>query len=128
MDIAIALPTVIFILPPACLLVYLLQRWQSPGPLFFRQKRTGINFAPFEILKFRTMHPDEESQAIQAKESDPRVFSAGRWLRKLSIDEIPQVLNVLWGEMSIVGPRPHMVEHDGQFEAIVKTYPDPGVL
>jgi exopolysaccharide biosynthesis polyprenyl glycosylphosphotransferase len=122
LDLAIALPVAIFVLPPVCVIVYALQKWQSPGPVFFRQSRTGINFEPFEILKFRTMHADEGNQMVQAREGDPRVFRAGHWLRRLSVDELPQVLNVIRGEMSIVGPRPHMVEHDGQFEAIAKTY------
>ena len=122
LDLAIALPVAILILPPACLAVYLLQRWQSPGHLFFRQRRTGINFEPFEILKFRTMDLGAASSTLQAKANDPRVFKAGRLLRKLSVDELPQVLNVIWGDMSIVGPRPHMVEHNGKFEAVAKTY------
>jgi len=121
-DIALALPVLLFVLPVLCLVVYLIQRVQSPGPLFYRQRRTGIHFKPFEILKFRTMYASGHDETVQAQVNDERVFSIGGWLRRLSIDEVPQVINVLRGEMSIVGPRPHMVEHDGQFERVAETY------
>ena len=122
LDLSIAVPVVLFVLPPVTLLVYLIQRWQSPGPLFFKQMRTGFQFTPFEIIKFRTMSVFNPNEASQATSDDPRVFSAGRWLRKLSIDELPQFINVLRGEMSIVGPRPHMVEHDTRFAKAAKYY------
>jgi exopolysaccharide biosynthesis polyprenyl glycosylphosphotransferase len=122
LDVAIALPVFLFALPILCLVVHLIHRGQSPGPLFYRQRRTGIHFQPFNILKFRTMHAEDHDETVQATRNDHRVFSLGGWLRRLSIDEIPQVINVLRGEMSIVGPRPHMVEHDGQFERVAETY------
>ncbi|HEY5895292.1 MAG TPA: exopolysaccharide biosynthesis polyprenyl glycosylphosphotransferase [Chthoniobacterales bacterium] len=121
-DMAIALPIVAFALPLACLAVWLIQRYQSPGPLLFRQRRTGIQFEPFDILKFRTMHVQNPDPTMQATKEDARVFPLGKWMRKLSIDELPQFLNVLRGEMSVVGPRPHMVEHDGTFSKVAEMY------
>ncbi|MCB1090673.1 MAG: sugar transferase, partial [Verrucomicrobiae bacterium] len=93
----------------------------SPGPLFYRQKRTGRNGEIFEVYKFRTMHVNDTPGA-QAKVGDPRIFPGGRFLRKSSLDEIPQFINVLLGEMSVVGPRPHFVDHDSQFAEIVHDY------
>lgn len=121
-DVAIALPIVVFVLPVACLAVSLIHRFQSPGPLLFRQRRTGIQFEPFDILKFRTMHVANPNPSAQATQGDARVFPLGKWLRKLSLDELPQFINVLCGEMSVVGPRPHMVEHDGLFGKIADMY------
>ena len=122
LDIAVALPVVIFILPPVSLFVLLAHRWQSPGPLFFRQRRSGFQNNPFEIIKFRTMHVANPDESLQATKGDPRVFSVGRWLRRLSIDELPQFVNVLRSEMSVVGPRPHMIEHDGEFAKSAQAY------
>lgn len=121
-DIAIALPIVVFVLPVACLTVWLIHHFQSPGPLLFRQRRTGIQFEPFDILKFRTMHVQNPDPTVQATKGDARVFPLGKWMRKLSIDELPQFINVLNGEMSVVGPRPHMVEHDGTFSKVAEMY------
>ncbi len=121
-DISIALFAVAVVLPPLALAVWLIHRNQSPGPLFFRQTRAGIQNRRFEIVKFRTMHFSECPSTEQARETDERVFSLGRLLRKTSIDEIPQFLNVLFGDMSVVGPRPHMLEHNEEFAAIMANY------
>jgi exopolysaccharide biosynthesis polyprenyl glycosylphosphotransferase len=121
-DIALALPVVVFILPPVCLFVSLAHRWQSPGPLFFRQRRSGFQNDPFEIIKFRTMHVDNPDEAAQATKGDPRIFPVGRWLRRLSVDELPQFINVLRADMSVVGPRPHMIEHDSKFAKSAQAY------
>ncbi|MDD5351222.1 MAG: exopolysaccharide biosynthesis polyprenyl glycosylphosphotransferase [Chthoniobacteraceae bacterium] len=115
LDLAIALPVVVFILPVVNLAVYLFQRWQAPGPLFFLQRRTGFHNEEFLIYKYRTMRVHSGNEATQASQDDPRVYPAGRWLRSHSIDELPQFLNVLRGEMSIVGPRPHLPEHSRTF-------------
>ena len=81
----------------------------SPGPIFFVQTRIGLNGRPFTIYKLRTMHATAPRYAAHpSQSSDPRVFPIGRWLRRLSIDELPQLWNVLRGEMSLVGPRPEM--------------------
>jgi exopolysaccharide biosynthesis polyprenyl glycosylphosphotransferase len=122
LDIALALPIVAFVLPPISLFVAIAHRLQSPGPLLFRQDRTGIRFQSFSIFKFRTMHVNHGDEARQATQDDVRVFRLGRWLRKLSIDELPQFINVLLGHMSIVGPRPHMLEHDDMFAKVASTY------
>jgi exopolysaccharide biosynthesis polyprenyl glycosylphosphotransferase len=122
LDIAIALPVVIFILPLLCLVVWLVQRQQAPGPLFYRQKRAGIQNREFEILKFRTMHVAEFNIAQQASKEDPRIYPAGKFLRKYSLDEMPQFWNVLKGDMSVVGPRPHLLVHNEQFARALRNY------
>ncbi|MCL4104714.1 UNVERIFIED_CONTAM: hypothetical protein GTU68_004668 [Idotea baltica] len=113
LDLVGGLFAVVFILPPAMLFVYFLQRFQSPGPLFFKQERSGRNGETFEMFKFRSMAvaPDE-SDFKQATEDDPRIFKGGALIRKLSIDELPQLINVVRGEMSLVGPRPHPLQLD----------------
>jgi putative colanic acid biosynthesis UDP-glucose lipid carrier transferase len=121
-DIALSLPIILFVLPFISLFVAVAHRLQSPGPLFFRQKRTGINFGTFSIYKFRTMHVANPDATQQARKADPRVFKLGRWMRRMSLDELPQFINVLKGEMSIVGPRPHMVEHDAIFAKVASSY------
>lgn len=122
LDIALALPVVLFVLPITHLLVALIHWKQSPGPLFFRQKRNGRHHRVFSILKYRTMHVGHGEEALQATANDARIFRAGRWLRKLSVDELPQFINVLKGEMSVVGPRPHFVDHDVLFGEIANYY------
>jgi len=115
LDIAISLPVVAFVLPVTNIIVYCLQRWDAPGALFFKQPRTGLHNEEFMMFKYRTMCMHHGNEVSQATLGDPRVFPAGRWLRRHSIDELPQFLNVLRGEMSIVGPRPHLPEHSRSF-------------
>jgi exopolysaccharide biosynthesis polyprenyl glycosylphosphotransferase len=112
------LALVVFAIP--MLIIAGLIKWKSPGPAIFRQSRSGRHGKPFTMLKFRSMHNNAEQQLAEIKamtgnemsgpvfklEKDPRVFPLGRWLRKLSLDELPQFINVLMGDMSIVGPRP----------------------
>ncbi len=121
-DICVSFVVVLVVLPPLALVVWILQRMQAPGPLLFRQRRSGLNNQQFVILKFRTMYIDQCSSALQATANDKRIFPAGKWLRKFSLDEFPQFLNVLSGQMSIVGPRPHMPEHDAMFESSMSAY------
>jgi exopolysaccharide biosynthesis polyprenyl glycosylphosphotransferase len=122
-DVLVALPIVFFILPPLAALVWLMHRVQSPGPLIYRQVRAGQNGTPFTLWKFRTMHPNNPDEALQASSAeDSRIFPMGRWLRKLSLDEFPQFLNVLLGTMSIVGPRPHLAAHDTAFADVAHRY------
>jgi polysaccharide biosynthesis protein PslA len=94
---------------PVMLVVSLAVKLDSPGPVLFRQKRLGFNGRPFDVLKFRTMTPAREASATtkQASRMDRRVTRVGRFLRRSSIDELPQLINVLFGDMSLVGPRPH---------------------
>jgi exopolysaccharide biosynthesis polyprenyl glycosylphosphotransferase len=122
LDVAIALPATLFVFPVAALVVKLLQAFQSPGPLLYRQTRSGLQNRKFDILKFRTMHPDNGEEGKQATAEDFRIFPAGRLLRRFSIDEIPQFLNVLKGTMSVVGPRPHLVEHNDKFAEVLSNY------
>ena len=123
LDIAVALPVVLFVLPPLTAVVWFMQRRQSPGPIFYRQLRSGLNRQRFSILKFRTMRVDDGgSRAQQASVRDVRVFPFGRFLRRSSLDEIPQFLNVIMGSMSVSGPRPHLLEHDEQFKLLEHAY------
>lgn len=122
-DVAIALPTCLLILPPLALVVKIGQMAQSPGPLLFKQTRYGMSRKPFTIFKFRTMHVHDRSlEAQQACKGDARIYPLGALLRKTSLDEFPQFLNVLRGEMSVVGPRPHLTLHDDQFEKHFRRY------
>jgi putative colanic acid biosynthesis UDP-glucose lipid carrier transferase len=126
LDLALAIPVVFIVLPVLVPIVWIGHRLQSRGPLFFRQRRRGFNRREFVLYKFRTMHlqkgrPINESR--QATRDDPRVFPFGEWLRRTSIDELPQFLNVLTGEMSAVGPRPHLPDHDQLFHQYVLEYP-----
>jgi putative colanic acid biosynthesis UDP-glucose lipid carrier transferase len=95
---------------------------QSPGPVFFRQLRTGINGHDFYCYKFRSMHVNVDADRLQATKDDPRKFPFGDFMRKTNIDELPQFWNVLIGNMSIVGPRPHMLAHTEQYEKLIDRY------
>jgi len=121
LDIVVALPVVLFVIPAAALVVWIAQCFQSRGPLFYRQRRAGLQNREFEILKFRTMHLNGHA-ARQATKSDSRIYPLGRWLRKLSIDELPQFINVLKGDMSVSGPRPHLTDHNEQFAKEMSNY------
>ena len=111
-DIVLSAGALLFFLP-LLLTVALLIRLESPGPALFRQRRTGLNGVIFTVFKFRTMTVAEDGDAVrQATQGDKRVTALGGVLRKFSIDELPQLLNVLRGEMSLIGPRPHAVAHD----------------
>jgi len=108
---------------PLMALVALAIRLDSPGPVFFRQARRGRNLVPFDVYKFRTMSVIESGSDIrQATTDDPRVTRVGRVLRRFSLDELPQLFNVMRGEMSLVGPRPHAVVHDDQFSELLARY------
>lgn len=126
LDIAIALPVVLLILPFTSVFVWLLQRITSPGPLFFIQVRNGMLGRPFKIYKYRTMHAhngsDSDDEIRQASKNDARIFPGGNWLRRLSIDELPQFINVLLGDMSVIGPRPHLPQHDEAFTKVMRNY------
>jgi exopolysaccharide biosynthesis polyprenyl glycosylphosphotransferase len=120
---AMASGAALLLLLPLFISVALLIRLDSRGPILFRQTRVGLNGSKFVILKFRTMNVLEDGPEIrQATRNDDRVTRIGRWLRATSIDELPQLLNVLAGEMSLVGPRPHAVAHDVQYRALIAVY------
>lgn len=125
LDVAMALPIVAFVLPPLTLMVWFFQRKQSPGPIFYAQPRTGMTRRTFHIIKYRTMHVSDanaKNAAKQATKGDSRIYAFGAFLRKASLDELPQFLNVLLGEMSVSGPRPHLIDHDHQFSNQLKVY------
>ncbi|MCK8492783.1 MULTISPECIES: sugar transferase [Spirosoma] len=103
-------------------LIGLFIRLTSPGPMLFRQVRTGRNGRPFRCLKFRTMRFDKQAEFRQATKNDSRITPIGRFLRKTNLDELPQVFNVLLGDMSIVGPRPHPVQLDAQHWYTLPSY------
>jgi Undecaprenyl-phosphate glucose phosphotransferase len=108
---------------PMMALVALAIRLDSPGPVLFRQTRHGFNGRPFRIFKFRTMTVMEDGAVVrQATRGDQRVTRVGRVLRRTSLDELPQLLNVLLGDMSMVGPRPHAVAHDTYFGQLIASY------
>lgn len=121
-DLAIAVPVMLFIFPFFAVIVLIAQRLQSPGPLFHVQRRAGMQNRQFKIYKFRTMRPSDDDVSRQARHGDERVYPLGKWFRKLSIDEVPQFWNVLRGDMSIVGPRPHLIEHNNQFSRLMENY------
>jgi putative colanic acid biosynthesis UDP-glucose lipid carrier transferase len=111
-DIILSAGALLFFLP-LLLTVAFLVRLESPGPALFRQRRTGLNGVIFTVYKFRTMTVTEDGDTVrQATQGDKRVTALGAVLRKYSIDELPQLLNVLRGQMSLIGPRPHAVAHD----------------
>lgn len=103
-------------------LIALLLKLGSKGPVFFLQKRVGQYGRSFTCYKFRTMVLNEEAHQKQAEENDRRITRAGKWLRKTNIDELPQLFNVLLGQMSIVGPRPHMHADCRQFAQMIPRY------
>jgi Undecaprenyl-phosphate glucose phosphotransferase len=115
--------TALVLLSPLFVLIALLIRFDSPGPVFFRQRRYGFNQQMFRIFKFRTMTTLDDGDVIrQACRNDLRVTRIGRWLRRWNFDELPQLINVMCGEMSLVGPRPHALSHDREFEQRVALY------
>jgi lipopolysaccharide/colanic/teichoic acid biosynthesis glycosyltransferase len=116
-DLVFAAGVIVTLLLPLAAVVAVMQRLQSPGPLFYAQTRTGLNRAAFRIYKFRTMHVANPAPDRPAAPGDDRIFPCGRFLRRSSLDELPQFWNVLRGEMSLVGPRPLPVYEVEKFSA-----------
>ena len=114
----------IFLIPTAFILpiLWIIIKIQSPGPLFFKQKRTGLDGKEFVMLKFRSMHVNKDADRLQATKDDPRKYPFGNFMRKANIDELPQFWNVLKGDMSIVGPRPHMLAHTEMYSQLIDKY------
>ena len=122
MDVAISLIAILFCLPIFAL-VTLAVALDSRGPILFRQRRAGESGKLFGIYKFRSMHVLEDgTHLVQAVKGDPRITRVGRFLRASSLDELPQLFNVLSGEMSLVGPRPHALAHDEFYSAQIANY------
>jgi len=122
MDLVIGI-LAILILSPLLLLVAALVKWSSPGPVIFQQRRYGLDGEEIRVHKFRTMTVIEDGREIrQATRDDERVTPLGHVLRRYSIDELPQLFNVLQGTMSLVGPRPHAVAHNEMYRKLIKGY------
>ncbi|WP_165359585.1 exopolysaccharide biosynthesis polyprenyl glycosylphosphotransferase [Lichenibacterium minor] len=121
-DIVLAAAALVALAPLFAAMAVLIRR-EGPGPVFFMQRRYGFNQEPFRIYKFRSMSATEDGRAVrQATAGDSRITRVGRFMRRTNIDELPQLLNVLRGEMSLVGPRPHAMAHDQAFERDVALY------
>lgn len=122
MDVALSLAALL-VFAPFFLIVGIATKLDSRGPVLFKQTRLGHRGVAFDIFKFRTMTVSENGPEVkQAQAQDLRVTRVGRWLRKTSIDELPQLINVLRGEMSLVGPRPHAVAHDRYYSILIDNY------
>ena len=122
LDLMVSTTVLLFILSWLIPLIAILVKLESRGPIFFRQLRSGKNDKPFFCLKFRSMRMNDAADQVSATRDDPRITKIGRFLRKSSLDEFPQFINVLFGEMSLVGPRPHMLKHSSEFSKMVAHY------
>jgi putative colanic acid biosynthesis UDP-glucose lipid carrier transferase len=127
-DIFFASLVTVFVLSWLIPLIGIIIKLDSKGPVFFKQLRTGKHGQPFYCLKFRSMTPNTDSDRRQATQGDARITKVGAFLRKTSLDELPQFLNVLWGEMSVVGPRPHMVKHTEDYSLVIDNFMDRHVI
>lgn len=125
-DLAFSLAAFVIFFAPMLFIIGVLIKLDSPGPVFFRQPRRGLNNKTFMVFKFRTMHMADTDLASvkQTSRNDPRVTRLGKWLRRLSIDELPQLINVIRGEMSLVGPRPHALKTMVEGELLDKALAD----
>ena len=103
-------------------IIYIVIKLQSPGPIFFKQLRTGMDGKEFYCYKFRSMHVNNDADKLQATKDDPRKFPFGNLMRKTNLDEFPQFWNVLKGDMSVIGPRPHMLAHTEQYSHLIREY------
>jgi undecaprenyl-phosphate galactose phosphotransferase/putative colanic acid biosynthesis UDP-glucose lipid carrier transferase len=121
MDLAISAVALATLLP-VFVLTALAIKLDGTGPVIFRQRRKGFNGQEFVMYKFRTMKVHQDGAVVQAMRDDPRVTAIGKLLRAASIDELPQIINVIKGDMSLVGPRPHALAHDDQFQNLVGDY------
>lgn len=131
-DILFSSVVIIFLLSWLTPIIAILIKLESKGPVFFKQKRNGFNYEEFYCYKFRSMKPNKDAHLYQATKDDKRITKVGKFLRKTSIDELPQFYNVLFGDMSIVGPRPHMVSHTNMYakridKFMVRHYVKPGI-
>ena len=131
-DIFFSLLVIIGILSWLTPLIGFLIKLESKGPVFFKQKRNGLDYKEFYCYKFRSMKPNPEAHLHQIRKGDPRVTRIGKFIRKTSIDELPQFINVLKGDMSVVGPRPHMVSHTHMYaekidKFMVRHFIKPGI-
>ncbi|MCL4158441.1 UNVERIFIED_CONTAM: hypothetical protein GTU68_035696, partial [Idotea baltica] len=131
-DIIFSFTVIVFLLSWLTPLLAILIRIESRGPIFFKQSRNGFNYKEFDCYKFRSMTPNKNAHLYQATRGDQRVTRIGKFIRKTSIDELPQFFNVLFGDMSVVGPRPHMVSHTNMYakkidKFMVRHFVKPGI-
>tara|TARA_B110000091_G_scaffold196040_1_gene223154 strand:+ start:41 stop:1069 length:1029 start_codon:yes stop_codon:yes gene_type:complete len=131
-DLFFSLAVIIGILSWLTPILGFLIKIESKGPIFFKQKRNGLDYKEFYCYKFRSMRPNSEADVSQIRKGDPRVTKIGKFIRKTSIDELPQFINVLKGDMSVVGPRPHMVSHTHMYaekidKFMVRHFIKPGI-
>lgn len=117
---------VLIVLSPLLLTIALVIKCDSPGPVLFRQDRAGIRGKSFKIWKFRSMHSVDDRQSEWVRDNGHRITRVGKWLRKFKLDELPQFFNVLCGDMSLVGPRPHPVSNFGLFTLVSRNIPEIG--
>jgi len=121
-DLVFSLVVLCTVFPVLYVVVGILIKRSSPGPVFFKQKRTGLYGHDFECYKFRTMRVNNQADTMQAVKDDPRKTKIGDFLRRTNLDEFPQFINVFKGDMSVVGPRPHMLKHTEQYSALIDKY------
>lgn len=121
-DIVFSLIILLTIFPLLYIIVGILIKLSSPGPILFTQKRTGLYAKEFKCYKFRTMKMNDDADILQAVKDDPRKTKIGNFLRRTNLDEFPQFINVLLGNMSVVGPRPHMLKHTEQYSVLIDKY------
>lgn len=121
-DVVFSLAFLCTLFIPILLVVSVITKLTMPGPIFFRQKRNGLNNKTFYCIKFRSMKVNADADRVQATKDDPRKTKWGDIMRKLSIDELPQFINVLLGDMSVVGPRPHMEKHTAEYSQLIDKY------
>ena len=121
-DICFSLTFLCTLFPIILLIVAIISKITMPGPLFFKKKRTGYDGKDFYCYKFRSMKINKEADTLQAVKDDPRVTKWGRFIRHTNIDELPQFINVLKGDMSLVGPRPHMLAHTDYYSSLISDY------
>ncbi|MFD2917018.1 exopolysaccharide biosynthesis polyprenyl glycosylphosphotransferase [Psychroserpens luteus] len=121
-DIIFSLFIIIFVLSWLSVILFILIKLESKGPLFYKHKRTGINYKEFYCYKFRSLKTTKEVKGTYVKKDDKRVTAIGKFLRKTSLDELPQFINVLKGDMSVVGPRPHMLSYTDDYSKKINKY------
>ncbi|WP_338358645.1 undecaprenyl-phosphate glucose phosphotransferase [Yeosuana marina] len=131
-DILLSSAIIVFLLSWLTPILAILIRLESKGPIFFKQTRNGFNYNEFDCYKFRSMTPNKDAHLHQATKGDMRITKVGKFIRKTSIDELPQFFNVLFGDMSVVGPRPHMVRHTNLYaekvdKFMVRHFVKPGI-
>jgi putative colanic acid biosynthesis UDP-glucose lipid carrier transferase len=131
-DILFSIMVILFVMSWLTPILAFLIKIESKGPIFFKQLRNGYNYKSFNCIKFRSMIINDKADLIQVSKEDERITRIGRFMRKTSIDELPQFLNVLVGDMSVVGPRPHMLSHTDLYankvdKFMVRHFVKPGI-